>query len=114
MMLHKRIGADPKVTGILLVSLLLNAGIWWLAAELAGQKTTMVPLHYTIYYNINLSGPTYLIYTLPSFGLVMIAVHWLIGRQNLGRLWRVSWAIVGLVMQVLLLATATSLVIISR
>lgn len=114
MMLRKRMALDSMVVWITLVSLLINGGIWWLAATLAGQKTTLVPLHYTIYYNINLTGPPYFIYSLPGFGLLIVVVHWLIGRQNLGRLWTVSWTIVGLVMQLLLFAVAVDLAIVSR
>ncbi len=63
----------------LLISLLLNLGIWaWLLYNI-GFQSDSVFLHYTILFGVDLTGPSYMVYSLPGLGLCLILFNACIG-----------------------------------
>lgn len=63
----------------LFVSLLLNIAIWgWLLYNI-GFQSDSVFLHYTILFGVDLTGPSYMVYSLPGLGLCLILFNACIG-----------------------------------
>lgn len=49
--------------------------IWWFAKALADQ----IPLHYNIYFGIDLFGSRYRLYEMPALGLVGLVINYFLG-----------------------------------
>ncbi len=93
---------------------------WWLA--LAGvfnlgqwltvatwPPTQVAPLHYTIYFGLDLTGPAWQLYVLPGVGAMVIVVHGVIAALRRSELWSRSWSLLALVNIVLLSAALLTL-----
>lgn len=86
---------------------------WWLVAAVVANSvqwaiaatwpvTDLAPLHYTIYFGIDLTGPTWQVYSIPVFSLVIIILHGFISTFQASTLWSRLWTLVALVQVVLL------------
>lgn len=63
----------------LLFALVLNFGIWgWLFYNI-GFQSDSVFLHYNILFGVDLTGPAYMVYSLPGLGLCLILFNASIG-----------------------------------
>ncbi|MDD5342111.1 MAG: hypothetical protein PHI73_02145 [Patescibacteria group bacterium] len=66
---------DPIISVPLAVSLLIDAGLWWLLYTKFHGQTDYVPLHYNIYFGIDLFGPWYKILLIPLSGLAFFFIN---------------------------------------
>ena len=69
-----------KIIGFgILISMLLNIGIWIVLYIYIKPSHDPIYLHYNIYFGIDLIGEWYRIYLIPLTGLVIILVNYLAG-----------------------------------
>lgn len=67
--------SDKVIVISIVFSLTLNGLTWWLLySEFHGQ-TEFVPLHYNIYFGIDLYGPWYNILLIPASALLMVFIN---------------------------------------
>ena len=57
------------------VSIIGNAVLWGTLVARMGTWPSVIPLHYTIYFGIDLYGPWYKLFALPTLGLVVLVVN---------------------------------------
>lgn len=62
------------------------------------------PLHYTIYFGINLTGRWFEIFILPAVGFLAVVSHAVIGRVVNHVMWRRMWLLLALAINVFILA----------
>lgn len=62
-----------------LFSLLINIGLWFLLIWQSNNFAELISLHYNIYFGIDLLGPWYRIFLLPSFGLIFLVINFFLG-----------------------------------
>src|SRR5689334_9133805 len=80
------------------VSLLFgNLGGWAAVWFLAPRNLDVSPLHYTIYFGINLTGPWTSLFWLPAIGLGAIITHLTIAHLANHILWRRLWLVLAAV-----------------
>lgn len=89
----------------------LNIMQWVVVA--VWPKTDVAPLHYTIYFGIDLTGAGWQLYGLPFFGSVVLVLHVLVSRLQTMPGWTRLWAVVALGNLVLTSATLATLRVIS-
>jgi len=63
----------------LFLSVFLNLGLWLFLAGQAKNFIAATPLHYNIYFGIDLLGPWYRVFLLPLIGFAFLAVNFLAG-----------------------------------
>ena len=69
-----------RIIGIgLLISLIINFGIWIILYIYIEPSQDPIYLHYNIYFGINLIGEWYKIFIIPLSGLLIILVNYLAG-----------------------------------
>ena len=68
----------------LLVGLLANGFLWLYLAFQARDFSGLIPLHYNIYFGIDLLGPWYHLYIMPAIGLVFLTLNFLFGALVYG------------------------------
>jgi hypothetical protein len=92
-----------------LTAAVLNA-VGWGATRWSQSGESFVPLHYTIYFGIDLTGPPSKLYLLPAAGTVMLVLHTL-GAATIGdHVWKRSFLLILVGLETLLaLALATVL-----
>ena len=66
---------NPTMGLSLTVGLVANAVLWALLAARMGTWPAVIPLHYTIYFGIDLLGPWQWLFLLPGLGLVVLLVN---------------------------------------
>ncbi len=86
----------------------------WGIAWFWPRGSSLAPLHYTIYFGIDLSGPWWWIYGLPLVGSVIIIAHFFIAVFDHATLWTRIWALVALVLNVFLLGALGTLWVLIR
>ncbi len=84
-------------------AIVLNLAQWLTIA--LWPKAGLAPLHYTIYFGIDLTGPAWQLYGLAGFGTAIIFFHGLISVLQPSTLWSRLWAF-GAVVNCLLLTAA--------
>jgi len=67
--------ADRFVQTNLLVGLLINIALWVVLILPVREFTELIPLHYNIYFGIDLLGYWYRIFLMPVLGLVVFTVN---------------------------------------
>ncbi|MFA5106932.1 MAG: hypothetical protein WC497_01235 [Patescibacteria group bacterium] len=60
------------------LALILTGLVSWLLYTKFHQQTEFVPLHYNIYFGIDLYGPWYQILTLPATGLGLLFINFIL------------------------------------
>ncbi len=66
---------NPALSLVIGGALAMNAAVWlFLHARLVPQTEAM-PIHYTIYFGIDLLGPWWYVYILPAAGLLVVLVN---------------------------------------
>ena len=63
----------------LFLALFLNILLWYLLFKGTPQERDLVPLHYSIYFGIDLIGPWYKIFILPILGAVFFLINSILG-----------------------------------
>ncbi|MDP3964108.1 MAG: hypothetical protein Q8Q20_00405 [bacterium] len=81
---------DPWIVGNVIIALVLNAAAWWLIVTQFTTDAEFAPLHYNIYFGIDLFGPSWQIYLLPGSGSAIIALNYLAAALLYSRLLLVS------------------------
>lgn len=70
---------EKSIKIILILSILINLFTWiFLVWSVKGQPES-IPLHYNIYFGIDLYGNWYEILVLPSFGLLFLVINSILG-----------------------------------
>lgn len=64
--------------GLILTSLLFNIIIWILLGLLIKPSEFPIPLHYNVYFGIDLTGPSKNIYNLPLVALFIIIINFIL------------------------------------
>ncbi|MBU0612782.1 hypothetical protein KKB10_02075 [Patescibacteria group bacterium] len=71
---------SSRIIGVgVLISLLLNLGMWVILYIFIKPSPEPIYLHYNIYFGIDLIGEWYKIYLIPLTGLIVILVNYLAG-----------------------------------
>lgn len=84
-------------------------GLWAGTAVIIRQQTDITPLHYTIYFGIDLSGPANRLWALPVFGTISWVSHLFIGQLHQAVAWVRSALIMNIMIEILLAAALLSL-----
>lgn len=71
-------GSNKLNLTLVLSSLFFNIIIWILLGLFIGRSEFPVPLHYNIYFGIDLTGPYRNIFNLPSIGLFVIIINFIL------------------------------------
>lgn len=93
--------ADRGSRWLLISSLILNGLVWLVIWRWWPYATGAVPLHYTIYFGINLTGSWLGLFALPALGLIAIVSHLFINLSNRQVMWWRLWGLLSLVMNLL-------------
>ena len=100
---------------LVFTGLLLTVGLWSLAAVMIGhQSSSITPLHYTIYFGIDLTGAANRLVWFPLLGTISLLSHLFIGRLPYGSAWTKSWLVINIFLQLMLLAGLVTVFIVDR
>lgn len=111
-MFHAR---TERLTAWLLGSAVVVNVVDWLAIlRFAPRTETISPIHYTIYFGINLTGPWTMLFWLPAIGTAAIVTHLLIGWLNDQPVWRQLWMFLALALNTLVLADTAAILYLIR
>jgi len=69
---------DKLIIICIILSFLLNAVIWIILYYKIKPTAIPIPLHYNIYFGIDLIGEWYKIYFIPGFGLIIFFINLII------------------------------------
>lgn len=69
----------PSTFISLLLAFFLNCLIWFWLLYNIGFQSEPVFLHYTILFGVDLTGPSYMVYSLPGLGLCLILFNACLG-----------------------------------
>lgn len=69
---------DKIISLSLIISLIGNVSLWGLLTWRIIGWPELIPLHYTIYFGIDLFGPWYQIFILPLIGSLVIIVNFIL------------------------------------
>ncbi len=67
--------SNRTLLGVSLLALLLNGALWWHASTTIGPQPESVPVHYNIYFGIDLLGPWWYLLLLPAGGAFVLVVN---------------------------------------
>jgi len=98
---------NPTIGLSLAAGLAANTALWAMLGLRIGTWPAEIPLHYTIYFGIDLLGPWYRIFFLPAFGLTVLLVNGLLALLLFGRERTASYFLIvssGLIQLIVLLA----------
>jgi hypothetical protein len=101
---------------LLLVSVpgLLLAALWAATGLLVQRHTQLAPLHYTIYFGIDLTAAPNRLYLLPGFGTFVWIFHIIAAGRINHPAWRQSWHILGLLFVIFVGMILAALTVASR
>lgn len=94
--------ADRGSRWLWVSSLVFNLGQWIGVLVLAPKNQQFVPLHYTIYFGIDLTGTWRSLFWVPGIGLIIQAIHSFGALLVPEKIWHRSWLVFALFLQVLL------------
>lgn len=95
---------------LIIVSGLLVGTLWAAAGLIVQSHDQIVPLHYTIYFGIDLTASADRLYLLPAFGSVIWLGHLFAAQAVKHDAWRQTWLVLSLLLLLLLGAVLASLV----
>ena len=105
---------DPLSRWLSLATLAVNVGQWALFGSVVPRGDQFLPLHYTIYFGIDLTGHWTRAFWLPTLGTAIWIVHLLLSDLVREATWRRAWWVIGLVANTTLLLGAFSIAWIMR
>jgi uncharacterized membrane protein len=112
--LHSFLGFHEPIEIILIVtSALLNAALWASTAIIAQLGRALTPLHYTIYFGIDLTGSGRQLYLLPGLATLIFISHLVAAQFVKHQAWRQAWLVINLVFQILLAVVLAFLTIVA-
>lgn len=93
----------------------INILIWITLFWQVEDFTALIPLHYNIYFGIDLLGPWYQIFVLPGVGLGIILVNLILGIFYFNREKILSYFLIGVgtIVQFLLLAATIAIILLN-
>ncbi len=95
--------------------LVLLNGFGWLAVWYGAPRNLDVsPLHYTIYFGINLTGHWTSLFWLPAIGLTALLSHLFIARMVEHVLWRRLWLVLAAAINIMVVIDLTAMLILLR
>ncbi|MEK7537745.1 MAG: hypothetical protein AAB619_02110 [Patescibacteria group bacterium] len=94
--------------------LLLNAAGWVGALRFVPRAQAVIPLHYTIYFGINLTGAWTSILWLPAIGAAALVSHLLISRLVPHPVWSRLWLLLAVVINLLALIDLAVVIVLMR
>lgn len=71
--------------------------------------SNVAPLHYTIYFGLDLTGPAWQLYMIPGLGMLILLIHGVVGGLRESLLWSRLWAVTALTLILLLSAAMATL-----
>ena len=99
---------------LFLVALLMNAVLWAGTWAYMRPISTITPLHYTIYFGIDLATDKQWLYLIPGLGLLVVLSHSLFARLTAHPAWAEAWSTLAVLFQVLLGMVLLTLVVLSH
>jgi len=101
---------------LVLLSLFFNLTSWILLAVFIKRSEFPVPLHYNIYFGIDLTGPYRNIFNLPSIGLFVVVINFVLGFWFYSKDRIISYILllVSLVVQIFVLIGAVTVIFINQ
>lgn len=112
--LHLRWRQDRPWLWLCLLAALVNIGDWAAMIRLSQSSETFAPLHYTIYFGTDLSFGPHRLLLVAGLGTFILAVHVVASLLVDESLWRRTWAVTALVLNILLLAATAALFYVIR
>lgn len=109
----RRVGiflADAWWRWLILTALILNGLLWVGIWRLFPHTPDGGPLHYTIYFGINLTGPWTELFILPGVGLLAIISHLIIGRAIKHVVWARLWGLLSVMINALAIIAAATVI----
>jgi len=99
----------------LFFSLFLNIFIWFVMLWYIRDFPEIIPLHYNIYFGIDLLGPWYQIFFIPVSGLITILANYFLAIIYWQKNILLSYFLIGVttLIQILLLASALAIIYLS-
>ncbi len=106
---------DKNIVWNIIASVTINAVTWALAVIHARPSNDLIPLHYNIYFGIDLIGNWYQIFLIPGIGTILllanvVAAHFLGKPSNVIRR---SYFYITTILEIILLASLVLLLIFS-
>lgn len=95
--------SDTRVRWIVASTVVFNAAMWVGVFVLLPHNGAVLPLHYTIYFGINLTGNWWQMLWLPGIGTGAFIVHMFIAQAQQHMTWRRLWLVLALALNILLL-----------
>lgn len=92
---------DRWIRWLNIAALILNGSLWLVIWRWFPHTEGSGPLHYTIYFGINLTGPWTGLFALPGLGLLAIFSHLIIGRFIGQVTWARLWSLLSVIINVL-------------
>ncbi|OGY47236.1 MAG: hypothetical protein A3J62_03535 [Candidatus Buchananbacteria bacterium RIFCSPHIGHO2_02_FULL_38_8] len=77
--------SDKFIQVNLFLSLLINMALWLVLIGRRSSFSDLIPLHYNIYFGIDLLGYWYEIFLLPIFGLLVLLANFILGLPLFSR-----------------------------
>jgi len=87
--------SDKFIKINLFFSLLINIVLWLVLVWQTRGLSDLIPLHYNIYFGIDLLGPWYQFFLLPSLGLLFFMVNFIISLMIYSKEKVLSYFLVG-------------------
>jgi hypothetical protein len=66
---------DRIILSLVGISVAINGYLWWLLYSKFRHETEFIPLHYNIYFGIDLYGPWYRILLMPASGTGIVFIN---------------------------------------
>ena len=111
---HSIFGFQSPLEWLLIgVTAVINIAVWAATGLLVQSHGQVTPLHYTIYFGIDLTAAANSLYYIPGFGALIWGSHIIAARAIPHQAWRRSWLVLNLVFQLLLGGVLAALAYIS-
>lgn len=92
---------DPVNRWLWWVGVVVNAATWVAIWQFVPKNSAVLPLHYTIYFGINLTGSWVKLFWVSAVGVGILFAHLLMASTNTHRTWQRLWIILALTLNVL-------------
>jgi hypothetical protein len=106
--------SDRWTRWMVAVGLVLIAVECWGILRWFPRNQTVSPLHYTIYFGINLTGRWYEIFILPAVGFLALISHLIIGRLVGHAMWRRLWMVLALTINIFAFVALAAMIYLVR
>ncbi len=98
---------DRRSIWILAGAGVLNVVQW--IVVVTWPHSNVAPLHYTIYFGLDLTGPAWQLYMIPGLGMIILLIHTVLSGLRESPLWSRLWALTAMILILLLSAAMATL-----